>query len=127
TRKPASNNLCYRAMKNTDLETVLVVIETPRGKDHKYDYDPVSGYFQLKKVMPAGLVFPFDFGYIPGTKGGDSDPLDVLVISELQTITGCAMDCRIIGAFTAEQTERDGQKMRNDRFVAIPIVSQQYS
>jgi len=109
------------------LETELVIIETPRGKGQKYDYDPASGYFKLKKVMPSGMVFPFDFGYIPGTIGGDGDPLDVLVISELDTFSGCAIECRIIGALKADQTERNGDRMRNDRIIAIPEVSVQHA
>jgi inorganic pyrophosphatase len=109
------------------MQTVLVVIETPKGKGQKYDYDLSSGYFKLKKVMPAGLVFPFDFGYIPGTEGGDGDPLDAMVISELETFSGCAVDCRIIGAVKASQKERDGERMRNDRVIAIPEVSVQFA
>jgi len=75
--------------------------------------------------MPVGMVFPFDFGYIPGTIGGDGDPLDVVVISELDTFTGCAMDCRVI--VKASQKERDGKQMRNDRFLMVPLVSVQYA
>jgi len=48
----------------------------------------------------------------------------VIVISEAATFPGCMIDCRIIGAFQAEQTERDGKTMRNDRFLGIPVVSQ---
>jgi inorganic pyrophosphatase len=109
------------------MESITVIIETPKGKGLKYDFEPAAGYLKLKKIMPAGLVFPFDFGYIPGTTGGDGDPLDVLVISEIETFPGCGVDCRIIGAMIATQTERNGQSMRNDRFIAIPEVSQQYA
>ncbi len=103
-----------------------VIIETPKGQGQKYDFDPSSGHFILKKVMPAGLVFPFDFGFLPGTVGGDGDPLDVLVLSELETFPGCIIECRLIGVITAEQRERDGKKMRNDRFLAVPEVSTRY-
>lgn len=109
------------------MKMLTVIIETPKGKGQKYDFDPVSGYFKLNKVMPAGLVFPFDFGFIPGTTGGDGDPLDVLVISELETFTGCAVDCRIIGAIKATQKEPKSDSVRNDRFIAIPDVSFQYA
>lgn len=77
--------------------------------------------------MPAGLVFPFDFGYIPGTIGGDGDPVDVLIISDIETFTGCAIDCLIIGGIKASQRERDGERMRNDRMIGIPLVSAQYA
>ncbi|WGQ10697.1 inorganic diphosphatase [Pedobacter gandavensis] len=109
------------------MEAVTVIIETPKGSGQKYDYDPKSGKMKLKKVMPLGLVFPFDFGFIPGTVGGDGDPLDVLVVSEVSAFSGCVMDCRIIGAFKVIQQERDGERMRNDRLIAVPEVSQRYA
>lgn len=106
------------------MEPITVIIETPKGSGHKYDYEPKLKCFKLNKILPAGLIFPFDFGYIPDTKGEDGDPLDVIVISEISTFPGCCMDCRIIGAIKAEQTERDGDTMRNDRYIAVPEVSQ---
>ncbi|RYG06917.1 MAG: inorganic diphosphatase, partial [Chitinophagaceae bacterium] len=108
------------------MEPITVIIETTKGSDFKCDYEPETGYMKLKKTMPMGSVFPFDFGFIPYTKGGDGDPLDVLIISELHLFVGCALDCRIIGAIKAEQKEKNSQVMRNDRLIGIPIVSSLY-
>jgi inorganic pyrophosphatase len=99
-----------------------IVIETPRGSRIKYKYDENHRFFRLKKTLPAGLVFPFDFGFLPGTKGEDGDPIDALVISEFQGFPGCLMDCRIIGCIQAEQTS-GGKTVRNDRFLAVPEQS----
>lgn len=115
--KPASNKAL----------TITAIVETPKGQGLKFDYDPLLGCLKLNKIMPAGLVFPFDFGYIPATTGGDGDPVDVLIISEISTFPGCAIDCRVIGGIKASQQERDGKKMRNDRIIAIPEVSLQYA
>ena len=104
------------------MQTITVVVETPKGSAQKYDYDPEKKWFKLKKIMPAGMVFPFDFGFIPDTKGEDGDPLDIIIISEFQSFPGCVMDCRVIGAITAQQTEKN-KTVRNDRFIAIPEVS----
>ncbi len=104
------------------MQTLTAIVETPKGSAHKYTYIPKDKLFKLKKILPAGMVFPFDFGFIPGTKGEDGDPLDIIIISEIKSFPGCMMDCRIIGAITAEQTE-NGKMMRNDRFLAIPEVS----
>ena len=102
-----------------------VMIETPRGSAEKYDYVPELHLFKLKKVMPRGMVFPYDFGLIPGTKGDDGDPLDMIVISEFHSFPGCLVKCRVIGGIAAEQSEKkDSDKViRNDRFMAIPKVS----
>src|ERR1044072_2579955 len=104
------------------MQTITVVVETPKGSAQKYDYDEKNKWFQLKKILPAGMVFPFDFGFIPGTKGEDGDPLDIIVISELKSFPGCVMECRVIGAIAARQTEKN-KTVRNDRFLAIPEAS----
>ncbi|MBO9675756.1 MAG: inorganic diphosphatase [Sphingobacteriaceae bacterium] len=104
-----------------------VIIETPKGAHQKFDYEPKSGRFLLSKLMPAGMVFPFDFGFIPGTVGEDGDPLDVMLLSELHTFTGCVVECRIIGGIKAWQREKDGTITRNDRFIAVPEMSTTYA
>jgi inorganic pyrophosphatase len=96
-----------------------VIIETPKGCRNKYAFDPDFGLFTLKKVMPAGSVFPFDFGFIPSTKGEDGDPLDVLVLMDEPAFPGCLVITRLVGAIEAEQKERNGKKERNDRLIAV--------
>ena len=102
-----------------------VVIETPKGSCQKYNYVPNTPFFKLSKILPAGMVFPYDFGFIPKTKGEDGDPLDVIVISEFNSFPGIIIKCRIIGGMKAEQSEEEGSKkmIRNDRFIAIPACS----
>ncbi|MBA3648369.1 MAG: inorganic diphosphatase [Chitinophagales bacterium] len=106
---------------------VNVIIETPKGSRNKYTYHPESGLFQLGKILPAGLVFPLDFGFIPETKAEDGDPVDVLVIMEVPGFAGCFVECRIIGVIEAEQTERNHKKVKNDRLLAIPVDSNQFA
>lgn len=102
--------------------TFRVVIETCRGSRNKYSYQPDFGTFLLKKVLPEGHVFPFDFGFIPQTKGGDGDPLDVLVIMDAPAFAGCVVECRLIGVLQAEQTS-EGKRVRNDRYLAVAANS----
>jgi inorganic pyrophosphatase len=106
------------------MKPLTIIIETPKGSSQKYDYEKKLDRFKLKKILPAGMVFPFDFGFIPHTKGEDGDPLDVIAISEFKTFPGCAMECRIVGAIKAMQTEETGKKVRNDRFIGIPVASE---
>ncbi len=98
--------------------TFRVVIETSRGSRNKYSYEPEEKMFVLKKVLPEGHVFPFDFGFIPQTRGQDGDPLDVLVMMDEPVFPGCVVETRIIGVIEANQTEK-GKTMRNDRFIAV--------
>lgn len=104
------------------MEKLPVIIETPKGSTEKYDYDKDYNCFRLKKILPSGMIFPYDFGFIPGTKGEDGDPLDVIVISEFKSFPGCMMDVFIIGAIQAKQSDKENM-VRNDRYLAVPVLS----
>jgi inorganic pyrophosphatase len=108
------------------IKELPVVIETPKGSSEKYDFDPASRFFVLNKILPAGMVFPYDFGFIMGTRGTDGDPLDVMVISEFKSFPGCLIKCRLLGAIKAEQKEKDGTVFRNDRYIAVPAASRAF-
>ena len=100
-----------------------VVIETLKGSRNKYNYDEETGLFKLGGVLPAGASFPFDFGFVPSTLGGDGDPLDVLVLMDEPAFAGCLVRVRLVGVIEAEQTERDGETTRNDRLIAVAAES----
>ena len=99
-----------------------VIIDTPKDSRNKYKYDEKLGIFKLGGVLPVGAFFPFDFGYIPQTLGGDGDPLDVLVLIDEPAFVGCLIPSRLIGVIEAEQTE-DGATERNDRLLAVAANS----
>lgn len=111
--------------KKEDQRIVEVVIETPRGCRNKYAFDKKKKAFRLKKILPAGAVFPYDFGFIPDTEGEDGDPIDILVIMDEPAFTGCSLECRVIGALKAKQSE-DGEMIQNNRLIGIAIVSNTY-
>jgi inorganic pyrophosphatase len=102
--------------------TCRAIIETPKGSRNKFDYDPDSNLFILGGLLPEGMIFPFDFGFIPSTLGDDGDPLDILVLMDARAHVGCLIDVRIIGVITAEQIE-DGNKETNDRLLGVAVHS----
>ncbi|HEY0172980.1 MAG TPA: inorganic diphosphatase [Pyrinomonadaceae bacterium] len=118
----AGNNLLNLEAFHDD-EEVNVVIETPKGSRNKYEYDERLGLFKLGGVLPSGASFPFDFGFVPSTLGGDGDPLDVLVLMDEPAFAGCLVRARLAGVVEAEQTERDGETTRNDRLIGIAADS----
>jgi inorganic pyrophosphatase len=107
------------AALDDELGCVNVVVETPKGSHNKYKYDGKLAVFMLGGVLPAGAAFPFDFGFVPSTRGEDGDPLDVLVLLDESVPTGCLVKVRLIGAIEARQTEPDGKRVRNDRLLAV--------
>ena len=105
-----------------DGDKLTVIIETPKGSQNKYTYEPGFGAFVLDGILPAGAVFPFDFGFVPSTIGDDGDPVDVLVLMDAAAFTGCLVASRLIGVIEAEQTE-NGKTFRNDRLIAVAAKS----
>src|SRR5215469_7447873 len=98
------------------------IIETPKGRRNKFKYSEEHRLFELGGLLAEGLSFPFDFGFIPRTRGGDGDPLDIMVLMEEPAHVGCLLQVRILGVLLAEQIE--GKKREsNGRLLAAAIHS----
>jgi inorganic pyrophosphatase len=97
-----------------------VVVETPRGSSAKLEFDRDLQAFTLSKSLILGLSYPYDWGFIPSTKGEDGDPIDVLVLHDAATSPGLVLKCRIIGVLEVLQKENGKQQIRNDRLIAVP-------
>lgn len=103
-----------------------VIIETPKGSRNKFSFDVQQKIFSLKSVLPAGMVFPYDFGFLPQTLAADGDPIDVLLLMDEPAFPGIAVRARLIGIIEGEQL--DGKKkIRNDRLVAIAEANHMYA
>lgn len=107
---------------NKDNCTCRVVVETPKGRRNKFDYDPELEAFTLGGLLAEGLSFPYDFGFIPSTQGEDGDPLDIMILMDEPAHVGCVLHVRIIGVIAAEQTE-DGKTVTNDRLLGVSVHS----
>jgi inorganic pyrophosphatase len=95
-------------------------VDTPKGSRHKYKFDETLGLFRLERVLGAGLSFPYNFGYIPSTRGEDGDPLDVLLLMDEPCFVGCLVAARLIGVIEAQQVEAGAtHPERNDRLLAV--------
>lgn len=103
-----------------------VIIETPKGSRNKFAFDPEQRVFALRKVLPAGMSFPYDFGFVPKTLAPDGDPIDVLLLMDEPAYPGVVVRCRLIGVIEGEQL--DGKKRtRNDRLLAVAEANHQYA
>ena len=103
---------------NSGDKLLQVIIETPKGCRNKYSFDEDQKIFVLKAALPAGMVFPYDFGFLPRTLADDGDPIDVLVLMDEPAFVGCALMARLIGVIEGEQIA-NGKTTRNDRLVAV--------
>jgi inorganic pyrophosphatase len=102
------------------------VVETPKGHRGKFDYDPKLRTFRLKTMLPDGMSFPMDFGFVPSTLAEDGDPTDVMILNDEPCPTGTLLDVRLIGVIEGED-EEDGKTERNDRLLAVSSVSHLYA
>jgi|ERR1700746_681843 inorganic pyrophosphatase len=109
-----------------DSSIIRVVIETPKGCQNKYTYDPALRTFRLNRVLPNGMVFPYDFGFVSRSEAEDGDPIDVLLLMDAPAFPGCVIESRLIGVIEGEQ-DQDGEKERNDRLVAVAKQSHSHS
>ena len=123
SRSPAPRSLARLEALDDD-KNVTVVIETPKGGHTKLAFDEKRDWFVVKKVLPEGMSFPFDFGFIPSTLGDDGDPLDILVLMDEPVPMGTIVPTRLLGVIEGKQTEVDGESAENDRLIGAACASQ---
>jgi inorganic pyrophosphatase len=100
---------------------IKVIIDTPAGSQNKYKFDTASGLFKLSRMLPDGLHFPCNFGFIPGTRGEDGDALDVAILNVAPSFVGCLMTARPLGVIKAVQWEKR-RRVQNDRLIAVAVT-----
>lgn len=110
-------------------EIVRMIVEIPKNSIHKIEYSAEFGLFRLDRTLYSPMHYPGDYGFVPGTIADDGDPLDVLLMAEEGTFTGCLLDVRPIGALDMSDEHGRDQKMlavpdRNPRYDSIHTVDQ---
>jgi inorganic pyrophosphatase len=97
-----------------------VVVEAPRSSSLKLDFNPKLGVFTISRELPLGTAYPFDWGFIPGTRGDDGDPVDAMVLHHQPSYPGVVLPCRILGMVEIEQREGKAKPEVNNRVIATP-------
>jgi len=86
-------------------DVVEMVVEIPSGSRNKYEWDERAQVFRLDRVLSSAVYYNFDYGYIAGTRSGDGDQTDALLLIDEPTFPGCHVWARPIG----------GLEMRDDK------------
>lgn len=97
---------------------VHVVVETPKGETQKIDYDDELECLVVKRRLPLGVAYPFNFGFFPSTHGEDGDPFDAILLSDQSAFPGLVVPSRVVGVLKVSQTE-GRSTVRNDRYVTV--------
>ena len=103
-----------------------MVVESPKGSSLKIKYESSLAAFRVKRSLPLGLAYPFDWGFIPGTLGEDGDPVDALSIHGTSSFPGVLMTCRVLGMVKVEQGKPD-KRLLNPRIIVTPTWYEQPS
>jgi inorganic pyrophosphatase len=100
-----------------------VVVESPRGSAVKFKYDIEHSVLTVSRPLPLGLVYPYDWGFVPSTRAKDGDPLDAWVAWDVSSYPGIVIPCRTLGLLQVEQRDASsgGGYERNDRLAMLPL------
>ena len=100
-------------------DDINVVIEIPMDSDPvKYEVDKASGAIFVDRILSTPMRYPCNYGYVPGTLGGDGDPLDALVILPLPLIPGSVIRCTPVGVL--KMTDEAGG---DEKLLVVPNPS----
>lgn len=84
----------------TDIPSVVnMIVEIPKGHRNKFELDKETGLIKLDRYLYSSSVYPGDYGFIPQTLAEDNDPLDILVMVNEPTFSGCLIEARVVGLF----------------------------
>ncbi len=98
-------------------DDINVIIEIPAHSDPvKYEVDKYSGAVMVDRFMSAAMFYPCNYGYIPNTLSDDGDPLDVLVHTPHNVISGTVIRCRPVGIL--KMTDEAGS---DAKIIAVPV------
>jgi inorganic pyrophosphatase len=95
---------------------VRVFIEIPKGSNIKYEHDEKTGFIKVDRILHTSMVYPFNYGFVPGSLGEDGDPLDIMVISSASFAPGTTVMARPIGALLMKDEEGVDTKI-----MAVPL------
>ena len=103
-------------------EIVYAVIEIPKGSRNKYEYDKDMEAFALDRVLYSPFHYPAEYGIIPQTLWDDGDPMDIIVLMDQPTFSGCVIESRPIGIMKMI----DGEDS-DDKILSVPVNEPKYN
>jgi inorganic pyrophosphatase len=96
----------------TDIPSVVnMIVEIPKGRRSKFELDKETGLIKLDRYLYSSSVYPGDYGFIPQTLAADGDPLDILVMVNEPTFSGCLIEARVVGMFRMKDKGSDDYKV----------------
>jgi inorganic pyrophosphatase len=95
--------------------SINVFVEIPKGSSQKYEFDEEEKCLKLDRTLFGPMYFPFEYGFIKGTRGEDGDPLDCVLLSSFPTFPGCLVEAEPIGLL-----EMEDEAGIDTKIIAVP-------
>jgi len=108
-----------------DGENIHMVVETPRGCGVILAFDPQLKAFTAKRALALGITYPFDWGFVPSTRGEDGDPVDALALHDSATYPGVVLKCKPLGVVDVSQNSNHGRE-QNPRLILLPTLHDRF-
>ncbi len=96
-------------------EPVHCLVEIPKGSRNKYQWDERLGGIKLDRFLFSSVVYPTDYGFIPGTLAPKGEPLDAMVCVSEATFPGCMIEVRVIAVFRTSD-----ERGQDDKLLCVP-------
>ena len=103
-------------------DLITAVIEIPQDSVNKYEYDKTLHVFRLDRNLYSPVHYPGDYGFIPCTLAGDGDPLDILILGDAPSFSGCVLTARPVGLFRMLD-----QGVEDEKIVAFAAANPTFS
>lgn len=100
----------------TDSQQIKVFIEIPEGGTVKYERDEETGMLMADRILHTPMFYPFNYGFVLGSKGEDGDPTDIVLLASDKIIPGVGIKAQLIGMLEMEDEEGVDTKL-----IAVPI------
>jgi len=92
-------NPWHQVTPHTDSPDVVKgIIEIPKGTHAKYELDKESGLLRLDRVLYSSVYYPHNYGFIPQSYCEDHDPLDILILSQIEFVPLCIVEAKVVAA-----------------------------
>ena len=88
-----------------------MIVEIPKGRRTKFEVDKQTGLIKMDRYLYSSAVYPGDYGFIPQTLADDNDPLDILVMVNEPTFSGCLIEARVVGIFKMRDKGQNDYKL----------------
>ena len=95
---------------------VNAIIEIPKGSNVKYEHEKSLNIIKVDRILHTSMVYPYNYGYIPGTLAEDGDPMDILVITASSFYPFTLVSARVVGALQMKDEAGIDTKI-----IAVPV------